>query len=408
MLRQSIARVGPLAVALLMGAALVGSAAVNYRDARVSAVAIAEQQGQHIWLTLRRPPGVQLTRDDLQRALDAHEVLYLALWTDGQRLHEVGTSAFPDLPPTPEQVQTAPGRRRMTFPVFGGPPRRRPDEERPLGSPGRPRSSIVIEFEPIASFELQRRALAGLWLASGAAALLATAALVLWQIGRRAERMQGELARQKHLATLGAMSAVLAHELRNPLASLKGHAQLLAEKVEDPKTGARVQRVVDEALRLESLMNDLLEFVRSGAVHPTASSPLEVLNAAVGTTKPERIEVAAAGAPERWSLDGARMQQVLINLLDNALAVTPDGAKVSASVAADGGELVYAVRDHGPGVPVPERARIFEPFHTTKIRGTGLGLAVARRIVELHGGRIEVDDAPGGGALFRVRLPRAA
>jgi two-component system sensor histidine kinase HydH len=99
---------------------------------------------------------------------------------------------------------------------------------------------------------------------------------------------------------------------------------------------------------------------------------------------------------------------VLINLLDNALAVTPDDRKVRASVLEDGRDLVFSVRDHGPGVPESERVRIFEPFHTTKVRGTGLGLAVARRIVELHGGSIEVDDAPGGGALFRVRLPRAA
>jgi len=67
---------------------------------------------------------------------------------------------------------------------------------------------------------------------------------------------------------------------------------------------------------------------------------------------------------------------------------------------------VFTVRDHGPGVPAAERARIFEPFHTTKTRGTGLGLAVASRIVELHGGRIDVLDAAGGGALFRVHLPR--
>jgi signal transduction histidine kinase len=99
------------------------------------------------------------------------------------------------------------------------------------------------------------------------------------------------------------------------------------------------------------------------------------------------------------------MEQVLINLLDNALAVTPPGARVTANVATVGGDLVFSVRDRGPGIPAAERARIFEPFHTTKTRGTGLGLALVRRIVDLHGGAIEVRDAPGGGAIFSIELP---
>jgi two-component system sensor histidine kinase HydH len=99
------------------------------------------------------------------------------------------------------------------------------------------------------------------------------------------------------------------------------------------------------------------------------------------------------------------MQQVLVNLLENALAVTPPGRAVVASVAAEGAALVFAVRDHGPGVSEAERAQIFEPFHTTKTQGTGLGLAVAKRITELHGGRIEIEDAAGGGARFRVVIP---
>ena len=86
-------------------------------------------------------------------------------------------------------------------------------------------------------------------------------------------------------------------------------------------------------------------------------------------------------------------------------AVTPAGEKVSVDVGCDGDALVFTVRDHGPGVPPSERSRIFEPFHTTRAQGTGLGLALARRIVKLHGGQIDVDDAPGGGALFRVRIP---
>jgi two-component system sensor histidine kinase HydH len=245
-----------------------------------------------------------------------------------------------------------------------------------------------------------------LWLSSGAAGLLAVAALVLWAGARRAERVEEQLSAQRHLAQLGAMSAVLAHEIRNPLAALKGHAQLLAERVRGDALAPRVERVVQEAVRLEELTNGLLEFARSGGIDLAATDPSAPLARAVRVTGPERIDCLADGAPPSWRLDGARIEQVLINLLENALAVTPPHERVVATVTGNREGLLYAVRDRGPGVPAAERARIFEPFHTTKTRGTGLGLAVSRRIVELHGGHIEVADAPDGGAVFEVRLPR--
>ncbi|HEY3592896.1 MAG TPA: ATP-binding protein, partial [Polyangiaceae bacterium] len=252
-----------------------------------------------------------------------------------------------------------------------------------------------------------RRALGGLVLSAGAAIVLMSAAVVLWHFGRRTERMRADLERQEHLARLGAMSAVLAHEIRNPLASLKGNAQLLAEDLGSPRTLIRVDRVVKAAIRLEELTNDLLHFARSGAVHTAPTSPAGVLESAALTMATERILLSLSGAPSSWKLDAGRMEQVLVNLLDNALKVTPDGQQVLAEVRRSGSDLVYAVHDHGPGVPESERGRIFEPFHTTSVRGTGLGLAVARRIVELHGGRIEVEDDPQGGAVFRVLIPAA-
>jgi two-component system sensor histidine kinase HydH len=264
---------------------------------------------------------------------------------------------------------------------------------------------IVWEFEPTEAHSTVRRALIGLVVSAGAALLLMSAAVGLWHLARREDKMRAELDRKEHLARLGGMSAVLAHEIRNPLAALKGNAQLLAEDLHNPRAPARVEHIVRSAQRLESLTNDLLHFARSGAVRAALTSPTEVLEAAALTMGPERIDLSVDGAPATWMLDAGRMEQVLVNLLDNALKVTPDDKQVTAEVRQSGRELVYAVRDHGPGVPAADRVRIFEPFHTTSFRGTGLGLAVARRIVELHGGRIEVDDAPSGGAVFRVRIP---
>ncbi|HEY5077438.1 MAG TPA: ATP-binding protein [Acidimicrobiia bacterium] len=301
--------------------------------------------------------------------------------------------------------------------VFGPPPYRFPGPPPPYGGfaplpgllpPPPPlwmHFRLAIEFEPIASMEAVHRGLAGLCLSIGASVLLTLAAVILARRAERAERAEAELMAQRQLAQLGAMSAILAHEIRNPLASLKGHAQLLAEQVVDTTLARRIDRVVAEAVRLEHLTADLLEFARSGAIHVVPSDPRAILERAVQATEPTRIDVDFADAPAEWPLDADRMHQVLTNMLGNALAVTAPPARVEVAASLADGRLVLTIRDCGPGVPAAERQQIFEPFHTTKTRGTGLGLAVAKRIVEMHGGLIDVRDADGGGALFRVCVP---
>jgi two-component system sensor histidine kinase HydH len=202
---------------------------------------------------------------------------------------------------------------------------------------------------------------------------------------------------------------VLAHEIRNPLASLKGHAQLLVESLQgvpDSPAGARdrakAERVVDEAVRLERLTNDLLEFARTGRIERAACDPRAVLTAAAARA-PARVTIVADAAPTTWSLDAGRMTQALANLIGNALEAAPD-APVTATVAVDGGALVYRIRDRGPGLP-GDVARLLEPFHTTRVKGVGLGLTVAQRLVELHGGALAGRTHPDGGAEFTVTIP---
>jgi two-component system sensor histidine kinase HydH len=407
---------GSLVVALVLGSALVGLAVLNYRDAVAATEPATLHQGFEMFrrLKIQWNDSGEALRQTLPGAIEPGGMSYLGLWESDQLLASAGRSEFPGLNPTPFELQTGNHRARMCFPGRATDPRsgaapaalRRPEAALRRPEATVPMNRVVVwEFEPTAASALVRRALVGLVLSSSAAALLMSAAVVLWRANRRAECMRVELNRKAHLARLGAMSAVLAHEIRNPLSSLKGNAQLLAENTTDPRAATRVDRVVKAAIRLEVLTNDLLNFARSGAVHAAPTSPAQVLEAAAQTMGNKRIELSLAGAPASWLLDAGRMEQVLVNLLDNALKATPDDQTVSAEVARAGGELVYAVRDHGPGVPASERAHIFEPFHTTSCRGTGLGLAVARRIVELHGGRIEVDDAPEGGAIFLVRIP---
>jgi two-component system sensor histidine kinase HydH len=267
---------------------------------------------------------------------------------------------------------------------------------------------IVVEYDPLPAHALH--AVAGAILVIGllGAALLVGSAVLNDRLARRAAALDGALARDRHLASLGEMSAVLAHEIRNPLASLKGNAQLLAERVAgDRPVHDRAQLLVRETERLEALCEQLLAFARAHRVEPADTDPAALLRDAAASVDGDRVVVETDGAPRSWRLDPLRMGQALANLLHNAVQASPPGSVAHAAVRRDGDALVVEVRDAGPGVPPAERERIFEPFHTTRVRGTGLGLAVARRIVELHGGTIDVGDAPGGGALFRVRVPGA-
>jgi len=261
---------------------------------------------------------------------------------------------------------------------------------------------ITSEVAPVEADAL--RAAAARTLAIGALAALTLLAIAVWlvrnELRRRARERERE--RERRLASLGEMSAVLAHEIRNPLASLKGNAQLLAASLpQGEKPRAKAERVVDEAVRLEQLTQDLLAFVRTGELARAPVAPVALVREAAGEIA---IELDEAAAPATWSLDAARMREVIVNLVDNARAAGPP---VSARVAVERRRLVIEIRDHGPGVPAEDRERIFEPFFTGKTRGTGLGLAIAKRIVELHRGTIGVDAPEGGGARFRIEIPEA-
>jgi two-component system sensor histidine kinase HydH len=201
------------------------------------------------------------------------------------------------------------------------------------------------------------------------------------------------------------MSAVLAHELRNPLASHQGNAQLLAEGL-DGATRERADVVVDEAVRLERLAGGLLDFVRTGALQKTDTDPTTMMWAAADEVDAGRIDVDTSAAPKTWSLDADRMHQVLVNVMRNAIEASPAGERVKARVWTERGMLRIEVRDRGPGIKAGEEQLIFEPFRTSKTRGTGLGLAVARRVVELHGGTISAGRGDDGtGAVIDVRVP---
>jgi two-component system sensor histidine kinase HydH len=265
---------------------------------------------------------------------------------------------------------------------------------------------MVLEFEPILAVELETRATRTLASSALAALLLVGAAGVLARRARRADALVERLAQSERLASLGTMSAVLAHEIKNPLPALKGNAQLLLEGLEEgTRQRAQADRVVRASARLQGLVDNLLDFVRSGALERATLDPAEVLRAAAEDASP-RAQLDLDAAPASWSLDGMRVRQVLENLLRNAEQASP--GEVAAAARVDHGRLIFTVSDRGPGIPEGDMELIFEPFHTTKTRGVGLGLTVARRVVELHGGTITARNRPGGGAVIEVAIPREA
>lgn len=267
----------------------------------------------------------------------------------------------------------------------------------------------MIELEPLVAGELAGHASRALGSSALAAAALLLSAAIFWRLLRQREEAERRRAEQRQLEALGEMSAVLAHEIRNPVTSLKGHAQLLAERL--PADGGerrKAERIVAEAKRLEALSADLLDFCRTGPLDRLPVDPAKLLrDAAAAAGDAWRFEISSDGAPASWSLDPLRMRQVLLNVLRNACQASPEDRPVEARVATDGRCLLFVVSDSGPGIPAGDEERIFAPFYTTRAQGTGLGLGVARRIVEMHGGTIAAGNRPAGGARFEIRVPAA-
>ncbi|HEY7771422.1 sensor histidine kinase, partial [Longimicrobium sp.] len=244
------------------------------------------------------------------------------------------------------------------------------------------------------------------------------ARLRFYNIEVRAVRT-GELAaaaaEQERLAVVGELSASLAHEIRNPLTGVRSLAQRLAEEeIPDDKRRRYASVILEEVGRVERLVANLLGIARRAPRVRDAgeSTPLGPLFEDLGLLVAGRAEKAGV----RLHLDargltapGARepLAQALLNLLLNAVAASPAGGTVSLAAREVSGGLEIMVRDAGPGVARDQRELIWEPFHTSGA-GTGLGLAVVRRLSREEGWTAEVGDAAGGGAEFRIVIPAAS
>jgi len=236
---------------------------------------------------------------------------------------------------------------------------------------------------------------------------------VIFQDLTRLRAMEETLARSARLADLGGVAAGLAHELRNPLASISGCVELLRAQVAPDGEGRRLMDIVlRETARLDRLVAEFLQFSRPAPLkrEPVDLATLlsETLDAFAHDPVAEGLHLVRELRPAPAECDAYQVRQVAWNLLLNAAQALKErgqGRIVVRAGTAPHGLVTFSVEDDGPGIGAAELERIFLPFFTTKERGSGLGLANVHRIVDAHGGRIIVDSAPGQGASFRVFLP---
>jgi two-component system CheB/CheR fusion protein len=224
------------------------------------------------------------------------------------------------------------------------------------------------------------------------------------------KRSEVKLREQAALARLGEMAAVVAHEVKNPLAGIRGALQIIGGRMaQDSRDRAIVGEVVGRVDALNDIVQDLLVFARprEPQLSPVPLASLLESTAALLRRDPAHagVAVAVTGANPVAQIDPDQLKTVFLNLLLNAAQAGGAGARIRVDVAADDLSATVAVSDNGPGIPPDVRARIFEPFFTTKHRGTGLGLPTAQRVVERHRGTIDVACPPEGGTVVTVTLP---
>jgi signal transduction histidine kinase len=225
------------------------------------------------------------------------------------------------------------------------------------------------------------------------------------------EQAEEAARRSDRLAALGTLSAGLAHELRNPLGTIKASSEMLGRQVGGENEVAREMSgfIASEVDRCNSLITRFLQFARPLQPHLETADLAQTLDRAVALVERESPGVAIYRnyAPEipPFPIDAELMERVFYNLVLNAAQATAQGGAVTVKTRAAGGAAEVAVIDRGSGIDAKNLDTIFNPFFTTKPQGTGLGLAIVAKIVDEHGGKITVESEPGKGSIFRVLLP---
>jgi two-component system sensor histidine kinase HydH len=235
----------------------------------------------------------------------------------------------------------------------------------------------------------------------------------LAKANQQLQEAEAAMRRSERLAALGQLSAGLAHELRNPLGTMKTSAEMLTKSVSSSNEVAQEMAgfISSEVDRTNSLITRFLDFARPLAVRLERTDLAQVIDRAVADVEkhspPLGVAIYKNYAPDipPFFLDGELMERVIYNLILNAAQASPVGGSVTVKTALVDSTVKISVIDRGSGIDEKHLENIFNPFFTTKSTGTGLGLAIVSKIVDEHGGEIRVTSKPGEGSVFRVFLP---
>jgi signal transduction histidine kinase len=213
------------------------------------------------------------------------------------------------------------------------------------------------------------------------------------------------------LAQIGQLAAVVAHEVRNPLAGLRASLQVIDRRVSEPRDRSAIAAMIQRIDGLNDKLEDLLLYARP---KPPRRQPVDVkallrdvaASAQVSTGRSDST-IPITGDDVKATADPEMLRAALLNLTLNACQASARN-EVEVLVAAESDVCRISVCDRGPGIPPEVRDRVFEPFFTTRVNGTGLGLAIAKRMMELQEGTVALKDRPEGGTIAEITIPRAA
>ena len=223
-------------------------------------------------------------------------------------------------------------------------------------------------------------------------------------------RVEEQLREQATLAKLGEMAAVVAHEVKNPLAGIRGAMQVMGRRMApDSPDAAMAQEIVKRIDSLDAMMKDMLVFARPPRPkrRPIEVAPLVTITADLlkEDAALRDVDVRIEGSAPPVNADPEMLKMVFQNLLVNGVHAMNGNGTIRVNIAPQQRECRIVFEDSGPGIPEDIRTRIFTPFFTTKLRGTGLGLPTAKRFIEAHEGQISIECPPGGGTQVHVILP---